>query len=477
MVRKIAFAVMLGLMLSLSIWVQAQAPVTIGVSFNEAVGAYLTDGDGNTLYVFTQDVANVSNCADNCAVNWPPVVVPGADAVSGVEGLAGSLTTFARADNGSLQVAYNRQPLYTFASDTAPGQVNGEGVGGVWFVARPQIVSLGAVDGMGSVLVDGQGRSLYTFANDSEGVSNCADACLENWPALSIGREAELNAGLGAVSQSSLGLITRADTGALQVTYDGLPLYTFVGDSEPGMATGDGLNGVWSLVRPAPLQIGQSASFGDILVGSDGMTLYTFANDPEFDTACVDQCALNWPPLTIASPADLSMVDTSVLSADISYITRPDGSTQVTYDGAPLYGFIGDGVPGETNGHNRNDVWFVVPLSAGAAPMFTCSVVAHNNVNLRNGPGTNYNRAGIFTGGESRFVVGQAVGADGFVWWQMEDSLWVRSDIVRVDGACEDVPTVAAPPAPAAPPPAATAESQSSGSNEPPPPETTEEVD
>ena len=68
MVRKIAFAVMLGLMLSLSIWVQAQAPVTIGVSFNEAVGAYLTDGDGNTLYVFTQDVANVSNCADNCSL-------------------------------------------------------------------------------------------------------------------------------------------------------------------------------------------------------------------------------------------------------------------------------------------------------------------------------------------------------------------------------------------------------------------------
>ncbi len=50
--------------------------------------------------------------------------------------MTGTLTTFARAD-GSQQVAYNGEPLYYFTGDTAPGDANGEGVGGVWFIATP----------------------------------------------------------------------------------------------------------------------------------------------------------------------------------------------------------------------------------------------------------------------------------------------------------------------------------------------------
>ena len=443
MLRKAFMAVILGLMLSLA--VQAQAPVTIGISFNEAVGTYLTDDAGNTLYVFIQDNANSSNCADSCAQNWPPVIVPSADAVSGVAELAGELGTFARADNGSLQVTYNRQPLYTFAGDTDTGQVNGEGVGSVWYVARPQIVSLGAVEGLGGVLVDGQGRTLYTFANDSDGVSNCSGNCLQNWPALSISREDELVAGLGAVQQDSLGTLTRTDTEALQVTYNGMPLYTFAGDSEPGQANGEGINGVWSVVKPPVLKPGQNPNFGEILVGSDGLTLYTFANDPEFETTCVDQCAQNWPPLTIAAPSDVATIDSEAILGDISYLTRPDGSTQVTYDGAPLYGFIGDGVPGATNGHNRNEVWYIVPLGAGSGPLFVCTVTPSNNVNLRGGPGTSYAQVDIFSGGSTRYVIGQSQGSDGYLWWQLEGEVWVRSDIVQVDGTCDNVPSVIAP--------------------------------
>ncbi len=66
---------------------------------------------------------------------WPPLTVGPDGAVMGDAGATGTFATFARPD-GSLQVAYDA-PLYNFASDTAPGDTNGEDVAGKWFVASP----------------------------------------------------------------------------------------------------------------------------------------------------------------------------------------------------------------------------------------------------------------------------------------------------------------------------------------------------
>jgi predicted lipoprotein with Yx(FWY)xxD motif len=90
---------------------------------------------------------------------------------------------------------------------------------------------------LGTVLVDGRGRTLYLFEKDRNGVSSCSSACLAYWPALtSIGTP---RAGNG-VHQSLLKL-ARAHNGARQVTYAGHPLYTFVGDKRAGQTTGEGL--------------------------------------------------------------------------------------------------------------------------------------------------------------------------------------------------------------------------------------------
>jgi predicted lipoprotein with Yx(FWY)xxD motif len=99
------------------------------------VGDYLTGTDGKTLYIFTKDSANKSVCEGDCAAKWPPVIVSGA-APAAPAGVSGALTTFARTD-GSMQLAINGLPLYYFAPDTKAGDTTGEGVGGVWFVARP----------------------------------------------------------------------------------------------------------------------------------------------------------------------------------------------------------------------------------------------------------------------------------------------------------------------------------------------------
>ncbi len=91
----------------------------------------LTNAQGMTLYYRTSDTAT-SVCSGGCASAWPPVLANGSSTPTSSASLPGKLSAVTDA-NGS-QCTYNGHPLYTFASDTAPGQTNGEGVGGVWFV-------------------------------------------------------------------------------------------------------------------------------------------------------------------------------------------------------------------------------------------------------------------------------------------------------------------------------------------------------
>jgi len=95
-------------------------------------------------------------------------------------------------------------------------------------------------------LSDGRGMSLYTSLDDQPGQRNCAGECLNNWkPMLATGR---LVPG-GGVNRAKLGVIILPD-GSRQVTYSGLPLYTYVQDQNPGDINGQGLDGLWFLATP-----------------------------------------------------------------------------------------------------------------------------------------------------------------------------------------------------------------------------------
>ena len=101
--------------------------------------------------------------------------------------------------------------------------------------------------GLGSVLVDGHGHTLYAFAKDKHDKSACYGACAAYWPALVSSAKARPGKG---VRGSLLGLTKRAD-GKRQVTYAGHPLYRFSGDTKPGDTTGEGLTdfgGAWDVV-------------------------------------------------------------------------------------------------------------------------------------------------------------------------------------------------------------------------------------
>jgi predicted lipoprotein with Yx(FWY)xxD motif/uncharacterized cupredoxin-like copper-binding protein len=114
---------------------EAEPPPTVFVRQDPALGAILTDPNGMTLYLFTNDTtAGESNCYDQCATNWPPFTADEPLALPG--GVDGELTTISRTD-GSTQIAYNGIPLYYWKNDVAPGDTTGQGVGDVWYVVHP----------------------------------------------------------------------------------------------------------------------------------------------------------------------------------------------------------------------------------------------------------------------------------------------------------------------------------------------------
>jgi len=93
-------------------------------------GKVYTDDKGMTLYTFDKDEKGKSNCNDACAKNWPPFT-------AAADAKAEDDWTIVDRKDGSKMWAYDGKPLYTFASDSKAGDATGDGVGGVWHVAKP----------------------------------------------------------------------------------------------------------------------------------------------------------------------------------------------------------------------------------------------------------------------------------------------------------------------------------------------------
>lgn len=115
----------------------------VKVATDAKLGAYLTGEDGKSLYIFKKDSANTSACSGTCTANWPPFLLGDGDTVKAGESVTGTLASFKRAD-GSTQVTINGLPLYYFANDTVAGAVNGQGIGGQWYLASPTGTPVGA---------------------------------------------------------------------------------------------------------------------------------------------------------------------------------------------------------------------------------------------------------------------------------------------------------------------------------------------
>ena len=244
----------------------AQEDTSVSTAEDPELGTYLTDGEGMTLYMFTQDEANVSVCYDQCAENWPPFTAE--EPLSLPDGVPGELALTTRTD-GTQQVTYNTMPLYYWVEDMEPGDTTGHGVGDVWFVVNPSepgatpsaspaaspvamtadtTVATSDSPELGTYLTDAEGMTLYLFTNDEQGSGSsvCNDDCATNWPPFSAEEPLTLPEGV----PGELTLITR-DDGSQQVAYNGWPLYYWVNDEAPGDTTGHEVGDVWYVVNPA----------------------------------------------------------------------------------------------------------------------------------------------------------------------------------------------------------------------------------
>lgn len=243
-------------------------------------GQVLVGANGNTLYAFTKDVDGVSTCFDACAAAWPAVTVTEGFTVPA--GVDPALVSSVDRPDGSKQLKIGKWPLYFYAGDGAPGETNGQGVGGVWFVegadgkliqgdaaeaevpaaavpapapapgsdpaagepaaaADGPAVSLAQVGDLGEVMVGANGHTLYAFTNDPAGETTCFDACAQAWPPLTVPDDFTISDELQA---SGVKTIDRPD-GTTQLVMGKWALYYYAGDGAPGDANGQGVGGKW----------------------------------------------------------------------------------------------------------------------------------------------------------------------------------------------------------------------------------------
>ncbi len=235
---------------------------TAAATVNGKSATILTDAQGKTLYYFTPDTATTSACTGSCAQNWPPLMATGSTAPTSATTLPGKLTTLTTPSGN--QVLYNGHMLYTFAGDSGPGQLNGEGKLGKWFVATsdltaqsntssgsaPTVViktATATVSGKSeTILTNSQGMSLYYFIPDTAAKTACTGSCATTWPPLLF-----TGSGNPAASTKLSGeLEVYKNANGNQVIYNDHPLYTFSGDTAAGQTNGQGVGGKWFLATP-----------------------------------------------------------------------------------------------------------------------------------------------------------------------------------------------------------------------------------
>lgn len=241
-------------------------------------------------------------------------------------------------------------------------------------------VSLGQTT-LGQVLTGANGKTLYFFASDISGQSQCTGNCLTNWPVF-YKESPTLSTDLAA---ADFGTITRSD-GTKQTTYKGWPLYYYSGDTKAGDITGEKANNVWfvaktnySLFFANAQLVGNDGknyladyTVGDgktvYLVDAAGRTLYGYVPDKKNTNAYTKSDFSNnatWPIAEIAIPSNLP----SNLSASDFTVIDVFGRKQLVFRGHPLYYFgLDNNAKGSTKGVSvpRPGVWPVYNASTAA---------------------------------------------------------------------------------------------------------------
>ena len=219
-----------------------ETPAIEQQTVNLSSGNYIVDGKGNTLYFFTKDIMGTSKCIGSCLNSWSVFYQEKITVYSGLN--SSDFGTITR-DDGVRQTTYKGWPLYYFTSDVNPGDIKGEGVGKLWFVAKPDYTVFIADKDTMKFIVDAKGNTLYNFKKDMPSVSNCKGDCLKTWPAF----YSENIVAPSLMNTSDFGVITKSE-GSKQTTYKQMPLYYFINDTKRGDTNGQGVINSWYVAGP-----------------------------------------------------------------------------------------------------------------------------------------------------------------------------------------------------------------------------------
>ncbi|MET9292873.1 SCO0930 family lipoprotein [Streptomyces sp. NPDC003077] len=268
------------------------------------------------------------------------------------------------------------------ADSPAPGPGMGRGAAGT--------LALRQVGGLGPVVTDGKGRTLYRFERDTAQppASACTGGCAAAWPPV----PAEGAGPATGMAAGALGSVRRPD-GVEQLTLGGRPVYRYAKDTAPGDAKGQGVGGAWYALtadggkadgkadggaggntadgyggaegasgnaagNAAGLAVREQPRLGRILVDGKARTLYRFDKDSAWPMriGCVGACLDTWKPARPVDRAKLSGVAAKLVGT----VKRPDGSRQLSIACWPVYWFTGDKQPGDIKGQGKGGVWFAV---------------------------------------------------------------------------------------------------------------------
>ena len=238
---------------------------SIRIVSNAKYGNIITDSAGRTLYFFSNDANGSSSCTGGCLVAWPLFYKASPTIDTGLN--VADFQTITRSDNTS-QLSYKGWPLYYYQFDSLPGDVKGEGVGGIWFVAKPdytvmlvrtQLVGNDGVSydsayqpgtGKYTYLTDGSGRTLYSFHPDKFKTNTYTKPDFSNdafWP---IDQVSEIKSVPSIIDRSLFDTIHIY--GKVQLTFKGWPMYYFGPDNQQrGNTKGVSVPvpGIWPVVN------------------------------------------------------------------------------------------------------------------------------------------------------------------------------------------------------------------------------------
>lgn len=270
----------------------AQTPSTEQPTIKLSTGNHIVDSRGISLYLFTKDVMGDSKCTGGCLNSWPIFYQEKITVSPGLQ--ASDFGTITR-DDGNKQTTYNGWPLYYFSSDASPGEIKGEGVNKIWFIARTDYTILIADKDNMKFIVDAKGKTLYNFTFDTSGVSNCDSGCLKAWPVF----YADNIVAPSMMNTSDFGVITNSE-GSRQTTYKQMPLYYYINDIKRGDTIGQGVNNAWFVIDPTskPVPVTTTSQTG---TSSPAIKVIFYPSGPNGDT----NITIRWE-VSGGSPGDIT---------------------------------------------------------------------------------------------------------------------------------------------------------------------------